>query len=133
MTDLRKIDALVAEHVLGWRFCKSTFEQYEPSFWVDSNGKFIWSSTFTPSTDIAAAWKALETLGRGATVAETYGRGWICTNLGSDYWQDHELSAAEFKQCHPNDDDGQVYYAVQAPAAPLAICLAALRAKGVWI
>lgn len=47
--DLESFDDILAMRVLGWHYCKSTFEQYEPSFWADDKDRNVWGSDFRPT------------------------------------------------------------------------------------
>lgn len=100
--DLRKIDALVSEHVMGLPLQKD-----EKRGWVNSRGKYIPHY----SSDIVAAWDALEMLRNDGHTIEILG------GYGQDTWL--VKIDNEFKS-HPD-----------AGSAPLAICLAALKAKGI--
>jgi len=116
----RELDELVAEKILGWRFSKSTFEQYEPSCWYDkATSKRVWGRDFSPSTDIAAAWKVVEKL----------------NDLGMDVEinQNAESTPGDHERCHvyirefDTINEKELHEDVWASTAPHAICLAALK------
>ena len=141
----RELDALVAEKVMGWKTWKSkhghwelgtpggkpisTFGRRDSSVRYDSvSGKRVrevlwWEDLYEDelpsySTSIAAAWEVFEWLcKRGDDIAEvvqlTFNvqNGWWCT---SERWTQIDVQG-------------------NAPTAPLAICLAALKAVGVEI
>lgn len=108
----REIDALVAEKVMGlWGFCKCdgeigftrhpTRDRFEC---IDCGG---WLGE-NYSTDIAAAWEVVEKLSTWP---------WCFTRSGETFKFDLGY-------------EGERYYAV-AETPAMAICLAALKAKGV--
>jgi hypothetical protein len=101
----RNIDALVAEHVMGWWLAKD-----EDGEWCFMDGAdFVCFNFDVPhySTDIAAAWEVVEKMGH-------VGLNWDDTTNSPARWQ-----------CIM--ERGEYY----ADTAPMAICLAALKAKGV--
>ena len=97
----RELDAEIAEEVMGWTPRGAHPIHGCPMFATGSN------DTFAPyfSTDIAAAWQVVQKMGESCDQAtiEVCGGEWMC----------------EF------DGVGD-----QAHTAPLAICLAALKAVG---
>lgn len=109
--DLRKIDALVAEKVMGWR----PPSEDVADLWERSK---VWYSPETASaehlpdysSDIADAWEVVEKLESEDpgyfNLSVTTPPGWYVTFV---------------------DPDSCAY----ADTAPLAICLAALKAKGI--
>ena len=111
MLDLRKIDELVAKHVMGLN-----------AFWfgpelVYTKGEYV--SEEQPkyivdfySSDISAAWEVVEKL--ELVVVSNFEGGWYA---GQPAW----LSPATL----------EVGNEVEAGTAPLAICLAALKVKGI--
>lgn len=112
--DLRKIDALVAEHVMGWhRACGA---------WIGPNGLSTSygfeedAKDFCPSTDIAAAWEVVEQIREILSdptifISSVFG-GW-CVELRRWGSARADVETRE--------------------TAPLAICLAALKAKGIAV
>jgi len=119
--NLREIDRLVAEKVMGWKVSKgrSGLEWYE----ANENGKFefIRSVTdFEPSTDIRDAWQVVEKMREGKIFS-------LC-----DAWDENDepIFYANFQY---NDGYHVVNYDAYAETAPLAICLAALEACGIEV
>lgn len=119
--DLRKIDALVAEHVMGLEKPREELAD----LW-DSGKVWICPETTCPerlpyySSSIAAAWEVVE-------------------KLREDKWRpliDHSYPGEttveiEFGEAGDEDHAGRFY--ITHATAPLAICHAALRAKGVTV
>lgn len=124
--NLREIDKLVAEKVMGWvaggngywhdpargpadaSFVGSTrWTIYGP----DGDGEFV---NFRPSEDIAAAWEVVE--------------AFPCEDvfLGSA----HDVQSNRWQWCVSFNNPEDIAY---ADTMPLAICLAALKAKGVEV
>lgn len=122
--DLRKIDALVAEHVMGWTLRNCDGEPATtPDDYYDAanNDGWTWNGTdeawtWRPTQDIAAAWEVVEKLQADVTFKRSMG-----------------YATVRLKFC---DDDG-VERSGRAnekyAAIPLAICLAALKAKGIEV
>ena len=126
--NLRKIDALVAEHI---------FE--EPVYWPDGKNSHPWQNTYNKrrtdttgievvppySSDISAAWEVLEKLRFIQPEGTNNGSGsWVLSPLmegGYDMYYKH-TSMADYES---------TFCDTYADSAPLAICLAALRTKGV--
>jgi hypothetical protein len=116
------LDALVAEKVMGWKPDPDNF------FWlgkgttnqrVTSSDCFDCGTEFpawTPSTSIADAWEVMEKICQGKE--DTY--RFEIVKQGHLYW----VSIW---------DDGFSDGDVGADTAPLAICLAALKAKSVEV
>jgi len=103
----RELDAEIAK-LMGWKFNKSSFEQYQPSSW-SCEGKEVWGAHFNPSTDIAAAWTVVEKM------EQDYHFN-IIRNKGGEYM-------AGF-----NKDNK--WYSEFADTASMAICRAAIKALG---
>ncbi len=102
MKEGRELDAIVAETVFGYRLKK----QHGNCFWVDVDGIEPDHSTEF-STDIAAAWEVVEKLRSSFFIHLEYQPhyGWTCLITM-----------------------GEVAVIGEAGKAPLAICLAALKA-----
>lgn len=136
--DLRRIDALVAEHVMGWT--PKHYEGGELSAFIFGDGPskpntgkrwIVWRSSpaleasqmFNPSEDIAAAWEVLEAM------SHWHPRLSYCdtTMVWSLEWT------------KPRRDDlprSSLVTTVDEPGfdkLPLVICLAALKAKGIEV
>jgi hypothetical protein len=119
--NLRKIDRLVAEKVLKqetrikWVV---TQKKYEYKFY-NVNGDEIWLPLPKYSTDIKDAWQVVEKLrDRYVYIDLTNNDDLYCCELMEQDWE--------------NESRYFTYYA-DAETAPLAICLAALKAVGVEV
>lgn len=131
----RELDALIAEKVMGWKripvppdanghFAGEALMQTDPppNFRWNPLGKIPFD-TWVPhfSTDIAAAWQVVEKL-----VAEGY-----CPAL---LYDDEGHWGLFFDGVSQAEAQPESYVVFTTPAwadtAPLAICLAALKAKG---
>lgn len=114
----REIDALVAEKVMGWKPRDSEFVP-----WVDSEGTGV-SCLPEFSYDVAEAWRVVE------EVAEYDRLGFsiehLCENSG-EKWIAH-FPTTSVPDCEEMDPDANE---AEADTAPMAICLAALKAVGV--
>lgn len=126
----RALDALVAEKVMGARlvefardFTAGTFIISEDSGVILAKGKIGTAYQFRPSTDIAAAWQVVEKLRKSH----------CCLTLKSDFDYIWECYAIKDENDAEHQSEIIVDYKVYAKAetAPLAICLAALKAMGV--
>lgn len=123
--NLREIDRLVAEKVMGWKLRKC-FEDdcYITDEWVtDFKNKFndsvivIDVDKFNPSTDIQDAWLILQKADDFVVNKATEGSLGVRSGL------------AETGDIHCMYNGAHAY----AKKAPLAICLAALKAVGVEV
>lgn len=104
----REIDCAIAEKVMGWTkkvpaIGKPWWARSDDTFAAPAHGKKAWS----PSTDIAAAWSVVEKM---RMQIEPTRKGWRAGVYGG-------LSDKR----------------ATADTAPLAICLAALKAIGVEV
>lgn len=121
-----KLDALIAEKVMGWRLVK--VEEWEPAdpntcrwhlddgwAWDGRDGSdYAWK--WKPSTDISLAWQVVEKL---AEKADRY------VAVRHDRWYDKHPYLVEIHDpLMRNSFPKIVQY---GETAPLAICLAALR------
>ena len=118
-----ELDALVAEKVMGWHI--QQLSSYSFAAWFDSdNSQTGWTEepddydslryfigVWHPSTNIEAAWEVVERV-----------KDWRITLSGGEYEGDGWSVGVT------NNTD--TYYGL-ADTAPLAICLAALKACGV--
>lgn len=112
MTDLRKIDALVAEHVFGLRVVTTSIEALEDNTIYHPTKGWPQMPSELPaySSSIFDAWKVVEKLDDAVSLVF----------LPSEHvW---EITFGE-----PPNDFGYAWN----ESAPLAICLAALKSKGV--
>jgi hypothetical protein len=128
----REIDALVAEHIFGWgevtfnaEINAATGRTPSRTGGMDGRG-FAWIPRY--SEDISAAWEVVE---RMKTDDWSF-------RFSNNAWANGQQSAAFFKAVNAIGKDilaGDYVYEdnawVIADSAPLAICKAALKAKGV--
>lgn len=117
--DYRKIDALVAEHVMGWK--KGELNWTIDELWIDSKGSYKWVGKFSPSTNISDAWQVVEKCGKDFNVKYISHKKQYEAVV--DYYFPAEKGKREFLSF------GKAY----ADTAPLAICKASLKAKGIDI
>lgn len=118
-----ELDALVAEKVLGWRVytsgrgstiaCEVLADGYEIDHIIATTHPWERAS-FSPSNDIADAWRVVEKMG-GLDILKV-DDGWMVGDLSRHGYTDAEGYV-----------EGQLYDFAEAPTAPLAICLAALK------
>ena len=115
----RELDALVAEKVMGIKLCHHELHETRPTckychlnkgFWQPKWGRIEPPRHY--STDIAAAWEVVETFAGKVYVGMARGKY-------SGDWK-----AVIGDRVRPS-------YEIEAETAPLAICLAALKAKGI--
>jgi hypothetical protein len=119
MTDLRKIDALVAEHVMGKTIRDGLVDKSE-----ELNSKGCWREPDLYSSDISAAWEVVEAWkGDGAEYSLPE---FSLRRDGRGSWEVLMFDAG------PGRDLARTV-PVRAETAPLAICLAALKAKGIEV
>jgi len=104
----RELDALVAEKVMGWKKVK-WLGDYD---WRDKDGEQPYTvRAWNPSTDIVAAWQVVEKM-------EEIGYSILAHNVIPN--SDAVVWRVKFSQSET----------ITEFTAPLAICLAALRAVG---
>lgn len=115
---LRKIDALVAEHVMGF---KIEGDRIKDKGVYDECGN--WYPTYVPhySTNIAAAWEVWDEL--HSIACEKYQSDRAEIILGYGRYFDISIKCLKESQI----------LCMEADTASLAICLAALKAKGVEV
>jgi Phage ABA sandwich domain len=121
--NLREIDRLVAEKVMGWEYHEAVYtwgELFSPAKYVKEDGREVEPFNLPHfSTNIADALQVVEKLrDRYVYMNLTNNDDSYCCELME---QDLENSSRYF-----------TYYA-DAETAPLAICLAALKAVGVEV
>ena len=127
----RELDALIAEKVMG-------LTRHDESYVAEGVGKvlrFVWrdgcgtcvysGDMFLPhySTNIADAWEVVEKLGRW--------HGFDFMIVMPDPEQTFHLRTYEAGWYEATNDGPERRVVSDADTAPLAICLAALKAKGV--
>lgn len=127
----REIDVLIATHVMG-----NTVVDFDTTEWLSSDypydGPFMQSPAgviqFVPnySTEIGMAWEVVQKQEFGKRLTQ------------SDGWEAKDTFHLRFNNpgwCAGHMYPGQPYLGAEnwayAPTAPLAICLAALKANGV--
>lgn len=110
----RELDAMVAEKVFGWEPAVNPWGDGRNIGWnlppciPNELERRTWSRDPLPySTDISAAWQVVEKIGLGI---QPCGDGWVCGIPGN--------------RSKPS---------VLGASAPLAICLAAMKAVGVKV
>lgn len=123
----REIDALVAEHVMGMEnntkpensVAQNKMYHYLSLFWNKDTGEY--EATKPPrnnfpnySTDIAAAWSVIDAM----------------LNDKACYFQGHRICVYSNEVFIMNDFEE---LQAKAESTPMAICLAALKAKGIKI
>lgn len=106
--DLRTVDALVAEHVLGWRLAAYS-EGEEDKLWCRPDGVCVPDHQWSPSKDVPAAWEVIDAV-RARAGIRSFG---------------HTIEA---DRCCAWFDRPPAHRIVVADTVPLAFCLAALRA-----
>lgn len=128
----RELDALVAEKVMGWEVCNSERGAPPRKTW-DKNTIAMSCPIPHYSTDIAAAWEVLCKFKRN--------NPWECGDIllvWGNYGEDGAPKAPHGQICYPQKlawlcriENEKGEYVGIAESAPLAICLAALKAVGV--
>lgn len=120
--NLREIDALVAEKVMG-----HTVEPRLPGlsgeYWDDTDGGIV--SDY--SSDIAAAWQVVEKFVEQVKADRNMEISFVMGFDGS-HWE-----AGIWKHDEWYLGGGGYVHEIKADTAPLAICLAALKAVGVEV
>jgi hypothetical protein len=115
--NLREIDRLVATKVMGWKIYADSAGYKFWSINEDDRSRIIYSVTsFEPTKDIADAWQVVEKL-----IDEGYD-----INV---YNHNKEFNV----EINIEEDDKHLWFYGEADSAPLAICLAALKAVGVEV
>ena len=125
----RKLDALIAERVMGWvstelpltEFLKRTIgdEKIVPGWLEDDCSDWRTNPHTLPpySSDIAAAWKVIE------KINNTFGIKFVVLPTG--------VTGIEMAKQLPAEFGYAVKVVVDAPTFPLAVCRAALAMKDV--
>ena len=141
MTDNRRIDRLVAEHVMGLRIYHYDKDHADSCYYmlVDENCDYAgddfgrhagerdseadaWEKDCPYySSEISAAWEVVEKLTDGHRRAVEVGNG------HSSWWW------CNVSRPEPDSHGCTHYDLTKADTAPLAICLAALKAKGIAV
>jgi hypothetical protein len=123
---VEKKNALVAEKVMGFIMIYSDASKYGCQMFIKKRGDRPFA--FSPTEEIGAAWEVVEKF-------RSEGKSWVLS------WDAHELCKDYRMANFVEELDWPVLFCrgwakgpcieETAPTAPLAICLAALRAKGV--
>lgn len=118
------LDVLVAERVMGFK--ESSVKGIGRTWNRKNDDDDFYLKRY--STDIAAAWEVFEKVkDKGLELGwNKEHEKWFCTNLSEDFRYGLSLSDKEFKESF-----NETSIAVLADSAPIAICLAALKAVGV--
>jgi hypothetical protein len=122
--NLRKIDALIFKNIFDKPVCDKPMSADLP----DKCSLFHVAEHFAPdepliphySTDISAAWEVVEKLGDVKLKRSLYN----CTTDKENKWEAF---------CTVHDEYGLMGYGAMADTAALAICLLALKAKGIEV
>lgn len=109
----RSIDALVAEHVMGWENVQAFPIKKPGADWFGYRGKQPAELIPSYSTDIKAAWEVVD---------------WFLS-----YQMQFTLDFDDewYVDLICSTDDGERGIEIYAETAPMAICLAALKSKGI--
>lgn len=112
--DLEKIDALVAEHIMGYEgVCSSNYSYMGDKEAINLANPKGYSYYSHYSTDIAAAWEVVERM------RLTGCRLWACDEKYND-----KRIIVNFRYPMDREFEGRGEF-------PFAVCLAALKAKGI--
>lgn len=138
----RELDALVAEKVMGWikrvsaDHTSSTIKALRAMgivyAWRDAKGKERGLDVPHYSTDIAVAWEVVERMHKGIDPSKEAPYQYltlVCVGTYHDRW----AASFDFDLTHEWYDHHVIVlypYAARGDTAPLAICLAALKAAG---
>lgn len=131
----REVDALIAEHIFDWSwhsvsdYLQCGFDEVTKCS-TDRDGYFLSPLTYIPndelkkgwctyipqpvphySTDIAAAWEVVEKMDCRTIEITKHANSYQCVFAYKEY--------------------GRFFYELECDTAPMAICLAALKAKGI--
>jgi len=127
----REIDALIAEHVMGWKQVETGPYSYQ---WEDDLGQY-WDITEKGpfphySTDIAAAWEVYMKI---FNVHKTKHNNGDILIVGVNPYVNYRIQRTKypFITGYMNYDCIDIYSEADTPA--MAICLAALKSKGVEV
>lgn len=112
-----ELNALVAEKVMEW---KREGDWFEVPYWISGGTFQAHADAFRFSTEIASAWQVVEKMREF---------GWF---FYMDNGSQGDSFFVTFHEGKDFSDDG-CSASAEAPTAPLAICLAALKALGVEV
>ena len=112
-------DAIIARQVMGWTKATLHDDVTGPeAYWCMGGKAMAPVDSFTPSTDIAVAWKVVNHL---------LCHGWDEKYFFRLHYDNVDLWDASFYKESSSDGGGPDVWGT-ADSAPLAICLAALKA-----
>jgi hypothetical protein len=106
----RKIDRLIAEKVMGWEKDKKQTERWDTSFGL------LHEYDWEPSTDISDAWEVVEKM-------KEMGFNYFMQDC---YTKSHAVTFIHW--INTENGKSQKHYDNISETAPMAICLAALKA-----
>lgn len=134
---LRKIDVLVAEKILGYRKIdrmEHLFGTYVHLTWRADETSTAYTDAQLPhfTSDIQAAWEVVEKLGNKVTIYGPEARYASGEYRNGDTW-DCEITGDFQSEWSDDPEDRTDYVRCEGATAPLAICLAALKAVGVTL
>lgn len=119
----RELDALVAEKVMGWTKATLHDEVSGPEqYWCSGKVAHVLVDSWTPSAFIHYAWKVVEKLAKDGKHLALQAPG--STDMNECYRTFPKWTA---------DFEFRLDSEAEADTAPLAICLAALKAVGVEV
>ena len=135
---------LIAEKVMGWKVIETDACNGKDNFWLSGDGQNVFKDDCelelelpSYSTDISAAWEVVEKMISDWGYYSTIRPFPIYTSVGfrlekgtensDDKWLCN-LPSVSAPNCEEMKED---FIEVLADTAPMAICLAALKAKGV--
>jgi hypothetical protein len=104
MMDLREIDRLVAEKVMGWKLCKY-------GFWETEFGDLDSESEWNPTESLDDAWVILDKFEDYELYASSFKNEYRCKVKKNGEW----------------------FSAESSESSAIAICLAALKAYGIEV
>lgn len=129
-----KLDALIAEHVMGWTYLEKPHMKFPDEmlgYWdkhldpcPDDVAPWQAAWTWHPSTSIASAWEVVEKM-------QSEGYLYFISNLPFNADEGVEITFSH--PSRPDENGGCCKACEVAETAPHAICLAALKAVGVEI
>ncbi len=122
----KELDNLVATEVMGW----TRHEGSVPLTWETPDGHLrTWQPTsfgsFRPSIDHKDVWEGVEKL-----IGEGFAFRISTTHDGEKFF--YYVAAFSHGGIGRGSDEEYISYEADSVEAPHAICLAMLRAKGVW-
>lgn len=119
----RGIDCAIAEHVMGWEVWSNHLgHMFAGDMLIDGVATWPDDRVFSPSTDIRAAWAVVEKI----CSREYYGQLSLKLCEGTRHYCTFHICTEEYR-------DGKTFKAWSDDSAPMAICLAALKALGVEV